>query len=284
MTISRSRRWRHNRRASISTSKRPFAGGIPVDASGGPTIDPTENVKALNAASDERQNDLRDANLDYILLLDRRQNDLREQDQVYNRYRAEAIERYSRERSELVRGYEKEIREKETQRIDAINLSNSAAVQAAAEVARAQATLLANQVATTGETLRAQVASVASAQEQRLVTILEPITKAIDSLRQTQYEQQGQKSASSDPVLQAIRDLQLSQQAAHTTSQNASTTRQQSNWVIGALIGGLAMVIALIGLLVVLFRPVPTTTPIYVPVPAANPTQATRPAVSFVKV
>jgi len=103
-------------------------------------------------------------------------------------------------------------------------------------------------------------------------------------LRQTQYEQQGQKSASSDPVLQAIRDLQLSQQAAHTTSQNASTTRQQSNWVIGALIGGLAMVIALIGLLVVLFRPVPTTTPIYVPVPAANPTQATRPAVSFVKV
>jgi hypothetical protein len=241
------------RRASTSTSKRP-AGGIPVDSTGGPTVDPTENVKALNAASDERQNDLREAYQDYVLLLDRRQDDLREKAERYSRDRSIAVARNARERSELIRTYEKEIRDKETQRIDAINLNNTAAVQAAAEVQRAQATLLANQVATTGETLRAQVASVANAQEQRLTTILEPITKAIESLRQTQYEQQGKNTAATDPVLQAIRDLQLSQQSAIDARAMAGTTRQQSNWVIGAAISGFAMLISLAGLIVVLVK------------------------------
>jgi hypothetical protein len=235
---------RSPRRASTSPSKRP-AGGIPVDSAGGPTVDPTENVKALNAASDERQNDLRDAGLDYVLLLDRRQDDLRIKGEQRARERSEYIERYARERSELVRFYEKEIREKETQRIDAINKSNTEAVQAAAEVARAQATLLANQVATTGETLRAQVASVASAQEQRLTTILGPITDAVESLRKAQYEQQGQRAASSDPVLQAIRELQLSQQTTLDARVNAGATRQQSNWAVSAALVVIGLLISI---------------------------------------
>jgi hypothetical protein len=216
---------------------------MPIDRSGGPTVDPTENVKALNAASDERQSDLAAAFQDYVALLDRRQDDLRKAD-------IEHLEKVANLRA----SYEKELREKETQRIDAINLNNSAAVQAAAEVQRAQASLLANQVATTGETLRAQVASVASAQEQRLTTILEPITKAIESLRQTQYEQQGKNTAATDPVLQAIRDLQLSQGAqagAHTAT---TENRQQSNWSIGALISLVGVLISLAALVVVLVK------------------------------
>ncbi|GAC1519403.1 MAG: hypothetical protein NVS2B16_25680 [Chloroflexota bacterium] len=217
------------RRRSPATAKviaqRGQSDGPAVDRQGSPVVDPTLNVRALNAASEERLNDLSSAFQDYVLLLDRRQDDLRK-----------AEVEHVNEVGELRANYEKELRNKETQRIDAISAKDAAAVQAAAEVQRAQATLLANQVATTGETLRTTVAAAATAQEQRLTTIIEPLQKSIDDLRRVQYEQQGQKTGQSDPMLFAIAAPKqtIDEQRGGRTAHDEGRTNNQ--WTVGLMV------------------------------------------------
>ena len=96
--------------------------------------------------------------------------------------------------SDIRADYERQLRLKESERIDAIRAVDVQAVQRAAEVSAIQAQTLATQVQASAETLRTQVATTAIAQTTALAAALEPIQKDISELRKTQYEQQGVKA------------------------------------------------------------------------------------------
>jgi hypothetical protein len=147
-------------------------------------IDPTENVMALVAGQVKRADDLMAAYQKLAEERDRRQDDLRATEAMH-------VKEIARLRAQ----FEEALREKETQRIDAIRAVDVQAVQRAAEVSAVQATTLATQVQASAETLRTQVATTATAQTTALAAALEPIQKDISELRKTQYEQQGQKAA-----------------------------------------------------------------------------------------
>ena len=139
--------------------------GIGVDSSGGPVIDPTQNVLDLVDAAIRRQDDLR-----------------------------ESESRHIREVARLRAEHAEDLRKAETARIDAIRAVDVGAVNRAAEVSAQQATTLAVQVAQSAETLRTQVAAAATAATVALAAALEPIQKDIADLRRAQYEAQGVKS------------------------------------------------------------------------------------------
>lgn len=173
-------------------SDRPGPG---VDASGRAVIDPTENVRELVEAAIKRLDDMRDL---------------------------EAL--HAKELADLRASYDRELRQAESNRIDAIRAVDVGAVNRAAEVAATQATVLAAQLAATAEAARTQVAAAASAAVTGLAAALEPIQKDIQDLRKAQYEAQGVKTQTTE-----------------------TTTRQQ--FTVGNLlaIAGLAIV-SLIGL------------------------------------
>lgn len=139
--------------------------GLGVDSTGGPVIDPTQNVLDLVKAAIQRQDDLRAAE-----------------------------SRHTREIAMLRAEYDEKLRKAETARIDAIRAVDVGAVNRAAEVSAQQATTLAVQVAQSAETLRTQVAAAATAATVALAAALEPIQKDIADLRRAQYEAQGVKS------------------------------------------------------------------------------------------
>ena len=162
--------------------------GPGVDAHGRVVIDPTQNVLDLVAAAIQRQDDLRD------------------------------MEARHREREASLRhDYERELREAESARIDAIRAVDVGAVNRAAEVSATQAATLATQVATSAETLRTQVQAAAQQAQTALAAALEPIQKDIADLRRAQYEQQGMK---------------------------AQTTEGRLNY--GAILGGISVLLVLI--------------------------------------
>jgi hypothetical protein len=125
-----------------------------VDASGNPVIDPTQNVLDLVDAAIRRQDDLREVEAQHI-----------------------------REILNLRAEYDRELREAESNRIDAIRAVDVGAVNRAAEVAATQATVLA-----------AQLSATADASRTGLVAALEPIQKDIQELRKAQYEIAGAKA------------------------------------------------------------------------------------------
>lgn len=152
--------------------------------------------------------------LDLVAAAIQRQDDLRG---------AEA--RHLREVGEIRAHYTSELRRAETARIDAIRAVDVGAVNRAAEVAALQATTLAGQVAQSAETLRTQVAAAATAATVALAAALEPIQKDIADLRRAQYEAQGK---------------------------GAQVGESRLN--LGALLGGLAVLVSLIGVIVLLTR------------------------------
>ena len=113
-----------------------------------------------------------------------RQDDLRKQDR-----------KHSREIGNLRAGHAKELRKGESSRINAILAAAALSVQQAAVSARAEAATLAATVLTTAETLRGQVEATKNAFATTISTTVAPITKAIEDLRQAQYEAQGQRVA-----------------------------------------------------------------------------------------
>lgn len=141
------------------------APGAGVDAQGRAVIDPTENVKADLRAAVKRLDDLRESEV-----------------------------RHLTQNAAVHAGYQKELREAESDRIDAIRAVDVGNVQRAAEVAATQAETLRQQVATSAETLRTQVAAAATAATSALAAALQPIQKDISDLRQSQWQGAGEKS------------------------------------------------------------------------------------------
>jgi hypothetical protein len=188
--------------------------------------DPSPNVLDLVASAMQRQDDLREA-------ASKREDDLREMSTQH-------VEAMASLRAE----HFFDLQNKETERLDAIRLVDTGAVTRAAEVSALQAQTLATSQATIAETLRGQVSAAAVATAAALATALAPITKAIEDLRQAQYQQQGEKSQQvdmrTDPTLIAIKELTIAQHELvtriKTEEVGVDKTRARDQWSIGLIV------------------------------------------------
>jgi hypothetical protein len=102
--------------------------------------------------------------------------------------------------------YTKQLAEAEAKRIDAIRAVDVGAVAIASERTAAQAVVLANQVVTSAETLRALVASTATTVANQLASLQTQLTDRIGLLEKSQYESKG-RSGLSAPLLMLIAGL-----------------------------------------------------------------------------
>ena len=205
--------------------------GARVDASGNPVLDPTKNV------------------LDLVDAAVTRLNDLFEQEKDHRR----EIRSLEQEHKQEIGRLQRDLREAETARIDAIRAVDVGAVQRAAEVQADVATALANQVALSAETLRNTVSETATAGATALAQALDPLQKAIDDLRRAQYEAQGQKT-------------QVIETRADTTDQRSGTSTTTA--VVGAVIAAIVLLLSAYSA----FRSTATPDPVIVQVPTTQTT------------
>lgn len=188
--------------------------------------DPTENVRELVVAANIRADDLRKAEsrrIEDLILAERRRVD-------------ESVIALRRE-AELRADFSAQLNLAETKRIDAIRAVDVAAVAIANERAGAQASVLANQVATSAETLRALVATQAAASAQVFATSTSQLSDRISLLERTSYEGQG-RSTLADPAMRKMVDaLELMQSTLARTSGRGAGMNQLWVGILGA--GGL---------------------------------------------
>jgi hypothetical protein len=143
--------------------------GVGVDASGGPVVDPTANVLDLVSAAVLRQDDLRKA-------------EASRWDQLWT----------------LKREHDRELRNAEKERLDAIRKIDVDATTAATKAAEERAATLAAQTDRMAETLRQQVALTASQSNAELKAALQPLQASIEELRRWQYETAGQRQQTTE--------------------------------------------------------------------------------------
>ena len=103
--------------------------------------------------------------------------------------------------------YTREMSANETKRVDALRAVDISAVAIASGKADAQALVLANQVATSAETLRVLVASTATAVANELQSVSTQLIDRISLLEKAQYENVG-KSGASSTLLGRVSELE----------------------------------------------------------------------------
>lgn len=157
--------------------------------------------------------------MDLVNAAIKRQDDLRTQESLHLR----EIIVLERAHTAMLRELDTQLRHQEAARIDAIRAVDVGNVTRAAEVAATQAATLASQVTSAAEAMRNQVGAATAAAQQNLATSLEPIQTAINDLRKAQYEQAGLKYAQTEG-------------------------KESNQWVIGAVIAAVGMVVVLIQL------------------------------------
>jgi hypothetical protein len=150
--------------------------GVGVDSTGGPVIDPTQNVLDLVQAANLRQDDLRQLN-------DRRID-------AEIRVLATAVEGIET-RMILRAKHAKEIRDSETRRLDAIRQVDVLAVGRTAEQQLAAVQTLAATTTSAAETIRASVTSTATALATQLANTVSGLTERISALEKSSYEGAG---------------------------------------------------------------------------------------------
>jgi len=136
--------------------------GLGVDSSGGPVIDPTENVKEGLAAAV------------------RRLDDLAERDREHNK-----------QIRELERAHSKEILTLQMDRIQAVRQIDVGAVQTASTAAEGRAAALATQVAAAAEAMRATAEATRLTFTETLTSTVKPLADAISVIQQWMNQQTG---------------------------------------------------------------------------------------------
>lgn len=199
--------------------------GIPVDASGGATIDPTANVLQLVEAAVERLDDLRASE-------NKRLDDLRAAES--RRVDGEAA---------LRAHYDGLLAAAEAKRIDAIRAVDVAAVAVASERATQQAQVLANQVSTSADALRALVATTATAMAQAQTTLTQQFNDRIALLEKASYEGKG-RSAYTDPAMTEM-SATLTALLKNQSQQTGKSEGISTTWAV--VIAGITMAVALFG-------------------------------------
>jgi hypothetical protein len=221
------------------------SGGPSTDRDNRPVEDPTANVKALTAAAITAESALRVMSTGY-------------QDKI----------------ADLRDRHYAEMRNAETARIDAIRLVDTGNVARAAEVSAAQATALAASVIQSAEALRVSNEQSRVQTAAALNTAMTPVLAQLESLRQTQFQQQGEKSAQAEgtgddrfakvyaqsqeqflAVLKQQQNAQAQQQEQflETLTQSRKTTsNSRTGVIIAGIVGSASVLIALMTLIVLI--------------------------------
>jgi len=154
--------------------------GPATDSHGHIALDPTVNVRDLVDSAVSRLDDLRAA------------------ESKATRRITHAETKHIRDTANLRARHYRELRDAEAGRINAIlvNVADTAKLTSAA--AEIRATTLANQVTTSADTLRNQVADAAQASNDTLDRRFDPIQKSIEEIRRFQFETQGGKTSTSE--------------------------------------------------------------------------------------
>lgn len=166
--------------------------GLGVDAAGGPVVDPTANVIALQKASAERQDDLRELN-------DRRIDAEIRVIQMQVKGLAEV--------SQLRAEYAREIRLLESDRLDKIRQVDVLAGNTAADRALVAIQTLATSQAAAAETLRSMVTSTASTIATQTTQTMNAVTERIAALEKSSYEGAGKQAVADPMIAEAVAEM-----------------------------------------------------------------------------
>jgi hypothetical protein len=231
-------------------------GGQGVDRFGGPVVDPSENVKALNEAATRRQDDLRNAFEKQVLLqlqnleiITKLRDDMEKQrSDASKELRDAEINRIDSE-AKLRADYAEKLSIAEAKRIDAIRVVDVNAVGVASQRASDQAQVLATQVSQSAEALRTLVATTASTVAVSQQQLASTLSARITTLEQAGYQQVG---------LSKFQDPQIASLVAEVKALSASRTDiagigQGRGDVVGWVVAGILLLISIIGTSVAIF-------------------------------
>jgi hypothetical protein len=185
------------------SSRTRSSNGLGVDAAGSPVVDPTENVKALSEAAQQRQDDLREAHTKLV---------------EANLLRLEQIATLRAEHATA-------LAKLESDRLNAIRQVDVLAVNTAADRAAAAIQALAATTATNAETLRTALTTTATTIATQTANTVQGITERLAALEKSSYEGLG-KSRVADPMVdQLLREVKaLRESGAGSTGKSAGAT------------------------------------------------------------
>jgi hypothetical protein len=256
--------------------------GLPVDAGGGPTVDPTQNVKDLSEASNIRQDDLRDLTKE---LFDAKIDSLRRDMKAASRL------------AKLRATHQRELDHAESDRLNSIRQVDREEVAKTAATNQTATTALANQTSVLAETLRTQVgtvaaaaearaAAVANAAENRLSQFSADVIKRLSALELSSSEGKGKQTVA-DPQMERLSALVETLARAQATGTGKGEGINLA-WV--ALLGAVSLIVGLItigGFVFLATRATPAgAAPQVIMVPApviAPPTQTTTTTIPAVR-
>ena len=227
--------------------------GVGVDSTGGSVIDPTANVIALNDAATKRQDDLREEFKQYV------ESQLKHVDEA-SRMRAEHITiiaqheakrldhmrdaqlQHVEEMARLRADHTQDLLKAEASRINAIREVDVGSVATANERAQQQAVVLANQVATSAETLRALVATTNAAVATSMSNMSTQFSERISLLEKSSYMGKGKEEVS-DPMLKRLYEEMRAMNEYSTSTTGKGAGMHQMWAVIVAAIATVGVVI-----------------------------------------
>jgi hypothetical protein len=200
--------------------------GPGVDRYGRDVYDPSKNVDSLVNTAIQRQDDLRTAESRH----------LRELASIRAEY-DRILRDNERGLADLRSTYDEKLALKETQRLDAIRAVDVATGTTAAQAAEARAATLAASQQASAEVLRNQLEQARITTAEALEARIAPLVKAVEDLRQAQYQQQGEKSSKVDTSASNRDDLAIEQ----SRIQAAQARMQMYALVIAAIVLALGL-------------------------------------------
>lgn len=227
--------------------------GLAVDATGGPIVDPSENVKALSEAANKRQDDLRELN-----------KELTDAKLAHQKEIGEIREAHQKTVGQLREAYQEKIAHAESGRLDSIRQVDREEVAKTAVAANTAITTLAKQTADLATTLQAQVATTAAAAEARSSAQYTDVNKRISALELSSSEGKG-KQGVVDPQMDRL--TALVERMAQ--SQNTDTGRSEGVGSQWTLIGVITALVLAAGAIIVPLMQRNTPAPIVIDRPAA---------------
>jgi hypothetical protein len=178
-----------------------------------PIIDPTLNVIALVQSSDKRVDDL-----------------LNE----HKRFNTDQIEHMT-DMANLRAAHAKEVRQLESDRLNAVRNVDAATGKAEADRAAAATQALAAITATNAETLRTALNNTATTIATQTTETVTRITERIAALEKSSYEGAG-KNAMSDPMIsELVKEVRGLRTVQETTSGKDAGTSHSWVWAFGAI-------------------------------------------------
>jgi hypothetical protein len=203
--------------------------GLGVDSSGGPVVDPTQNVKDLTEAGNLRQDDLRES---YEKLFDAKITGLTDMIRTYSIH-------------------QRDLDKAESDRLNAIRQVDREEVAKTAAANQTATTTLANSTVTLADTLRTQVGTVAAAAEARLSAFSADVNKRLSALELSNSEGKGKQTVA-DPQMERLSVMVEKLAAREQTSSGKSEGMSDATKVMLGFIGLVATLLSIGGVLVTL--------------------------------